>query len=160
MVSGSSKGVELVFYALVGGPALLAWGLSSLKEKRLLQDTPLSKVRSAAMGLVALEGVAKPRREIFEPVERTPCCWWSCRVEEYRSNGKSGNWVTIKDMAAQDHLYLQDETGKVLVDPRGAEFYVSEKIISLNSSTRPMIEPVLASWGINDTSWFGTTKQM
>src|SRR5208282_2447078 len=42
----------------------------------------------------------------------------------------------------------------------GAEFYVSEKIISLNSSTRPMIEPVLASWGINDTSWFGTTKQM
>src|SRR5689334_19076367 len=110
----SSKEFELILYALVGGPSLLAWGIASLKEKRLIQDTPISKVRSAAMGLVNLAGVAKPRKEILEPVHRFPCCWWHCRVQEYHSSGKNSHWETIKELSSPELLYLEDDTGKVL----------------------------------------------
>jgi hypothetical protein len=55
-----SDWAEAIFWALVGGPACLTWGLTRLKHHRLMENVPTSRVRSAAMGLVELK--ARPGR--------------------------------------------------------------------------------------------------
>src|SRR5690349_9054124 len=99
----------------------LMWGLRNLQEKRLLQNTPLSRIRSAAMGIVALSGTARPRQLQRSPFTGRDVCWWRFRVEEERSNGKTTYWATVLSRDCNDVLYLDDPTGSVLVNPTGAQ---------------------------------------
>lgn len=152
--------VDGLFYLLVGGPIVLMWGLRKFNKKRLIQNTPLSKVRSAAMGLVELSGMARQRSAQKSPLSGMDACWWNCRVEEQRSNGKDTYWATIKQISSTDLFYLEDATGRVLVHPLGAEFHILNNTYELNSRTRTQMAPVLNGWGINDTNWFGGKKRM
>jgi hypothetical protein len=152
--------VDFIFYLLVGGPIVLMWGLRKLNEKRLIENIPVSRVRSAAMGLVELQGMAKPHKPQKAPLSNMDACWWNCRVEELRSNGKSSSWVTIKQVGSNDLFYLEDPTGRVLVNPLGAELHVLSVPYPLNASTRTQMAPVLNSWGINDLNWIGGEKPL
>ncbi|MFA6004741.1 MAG: hypothetical protein WC881_11820 [Elusimicrobiota bacterium] len=107
---------EATLLILGSGPLALSWGLGCLREKRLIENTPTSKVRSAAMGLVELSGQAVPRTLLQAPCTGRECCWWCCRVQEYKRSGKNSRWVTVKEIGSQDMFYLQDSTGRVLVD--------------------------------------------
>jgi hypothetical protein len=153
----SGKGV---FYCLVGGPAALLWGLARLKEKRLIENTPCSKVRSAAMGLVGLEGQARPRKPQKAPLSGLDCCWWRCEVQELRSSGKESHWVTIREVVSPELFYLEDTTGRVTVDPAGAEFHIALSTFGLNTTTRSMLGPILNGWGVNDLNWIGMTNSI
>jgi hypothetical protein len=156
MIYSHNSSSQLIGLMLIGGPMFVFSGLRKLSERRLLQNTPRSKVRSAAMGLVELSGVAQPvEAPLIAPVSQRPCCWWHCRVQELRSNGRSSNWVTIQENTSQTLLYLQDETGRVLVDPTGAELHVLNTIQGLNAETRTLLAGTLNGWGINDLNWIG-----
>jgi hypothetical protein len=149
-----------IFYLLVGGPIALGWGLRKLSEKRLIQNTPLSKIRSAAMGLVELQGMARMHTPQKSPLSKMDACWWNCRVEEYRSEGKDSHWQTLKQVGSTDMFYLEDTTGRVLVNPFNAELHVLNNIFELNAATRTQIAPVLNVWGLDDTNWFGGERRM
>jgi hypothetical protein len=149
-----------IIYPLAGGPILLVWGLRKLYEKRLIENTPVSKVRSAAMGLVELSGMARLRKPQKSPLSNMDACWWNCSVQELRSNGKNSHWATIKQVGSVDLFYLDDTTGRVLVNPFGAELHVLNNTFELNAMTRTQIAPVLNGWGLNDMSWFGLERRM
>jgi len=151
---------DAVFVLFLVGPAMTAWGLSALKEKRLIENTPRSKVRSAALGLVELSGLARQRKPQRSPLSNLDCCWWKCRVQEYRSSGKSSHWTTVKEVGSVDPFYLEDETGRVLVDPAAAELHVPCRAFELKSASRAQVAPVLDGWGIDHTGWFGFDKRM
>lgn len=157
-MSGSHREIPLLM--LGGGPLVLAWGLDCLRQKRLIEDTPTSKVRSAAMGLVELSGQAVPRTMLKAPCTGRECCWWYCRVQEYKRSGKNSRWVTVKELGSPELFYLRDSTGRVLVDPQGAELIVPETVIPLDSGTRAQLEPAFAAWGLSSSSWFGFDKKM
>ncbi|MFA5975655.1 MAG: GIDE domain-containing protein [Elusimicrobiota bacterium] len=158
--SSSGETWKLIGVCLIGGPVALLWGLGKLNQKRLLENTPTSKIRSAAMGLVELMGMARQRTPMQSPVTKQACCWWRCIVEELRSNGKNSHWATVKDVQSQDFFFIEDATGRVLIDPLGAEYHVLNITYELNASTRSMIGPVLNSWGLNDMTWFGGTRRL
>jgi hypothetical protein len=147
--------LQEIIYCFLFGPALLSWGMAAWRKKRLVQNVPKSAVKSAPMGFVELAGMARERKEIKTPFSKLPCCWWRCRVEEKR--GK--NWHTLSTRDCGDFFYLEDDTGKILVDPRGAELYVDALDFPLSSDPSAYL-PVLSSWGFNGKSLFGVTKQI
>ena len=139
---------------------MLFWSLQIFYKKRQLENTPVSKVRSAAMGVVELSGMARLRKPQKSPLSNMDACWWNCCVQELRSNGKSTYWATIKQIGSQDLFYLDDTTGRVLVNPCGAELHILNNTYELNAMTRTHIAPVLNGWGLNDMGWFGFEKRM
>lgn len=110
-----------LFLTLVGS-VLFIVGVYFQRKKRLIADTPTSKIRSLAMGLVEIFGQVIPvKNNIFKsPFTDNDCVYYRYTIEEYKSSGKNSHWVTIKKEEQKTLFYLKDETGIVLVDPTGA----------------------------------------
>ncbi|MBI5629725.1 MAG: hypothetical protein HY921_02440 [Elusimicrobia bacterium] len=145
----SDGNFKLMLYALVGGPAAVAWGLDSIRRKRLIENTPTSKVRSAAMGLVELSGRARRKFELLDPISRLPCCWWKSVVQEFVESGKNSHWRDIREICSPGLFYLEDETGRVLIDAHGAELTAEEYVLHITDSNWPRLAPVLMTWGVS-----------
>jgi hypothetical protein len=103
-----------------GGLAAFFWGLRCFQRKRLMQNTPTSKVEAVALGLAELCGRAVPQKTLQSPVEQLPCVYWRYKVEELRRSGKSNHWATIDSGEERVPFYIEDATGKILVVPVGA----------------------------------------
>ena len=92
-------------------------------RRRLMQDTPTSRIRSAAQGYVELEGWAEnsPSSPIFSPLTHTACTWYRYKVEERDTNSKGQTeWKTIRSGTSPHLFLLDDNTGEVVIDPDGA----------------------------------------
>lgn len=119
--------MESVLLVALGGAALSFCGgwlcISRWSRIRHLQDTPTSRIRSAAQGYVELVGVLRPFGDVplSAPLTAEPCLWWRYRIEEYHSNGKRNSWRVVERGVSEGWLRLADATGECLIDPRGAE---------------------------------------
>lgn len=110
-----------------------------LRRTRLMEDTPTSRVRSAAQGYVELEGVAllMAGEPIICPLTATRCVWWKYRVDEKQSDGRNTKWVRIDAGRSDDSFLLDDGTGQCVVDPAGADVIPTAKRTWYGSSPRP-----------------------
>jgi len=97
-------------------------GFLFLIRKRIIEDTPTSKVRSAAQGYVELEGRCElmDGPPIYAPLTGTSCAWYQYCIQERRSGGKRSRWVTIESGRSDDLFLLAEETGRCVIDPDGA----------------------------------------
>jgi hypothetical protein len=123
---------KLISYALIGlivGIVLFIYGFIWLKQKRLIEDTPTSKIRSIAMGLVEIFGeVIAWQKTMKGPLSQKDCVYYKYSVEEYRRQGKNSRWVTISANSESAPFYLKDDTGKVLVEPKQAKINVEPSL--------------------------------
>lgn len=97
-------------------------GVVQWRRARALEDTPTSKVRSAAQGYVELSGTARalPGDPIISPLTRRRCVWFEYRVDE-RTATRRGGWRNV-DAGTSDAIFaLDDDTGRVVIDPAGAQ---------------------------------------
>ena len=113
----------IIFFLGIG---LFILGFIWLKQKRLIENIPTSKIRSIAMGLVEIFGevVSLKEHNMKSPFSQNDCVYYKYTVEEYRRSGKHSHWVTIKKGEERRHFYLKDETGSVLVDPKDAKIVI------------------------------------
>lgn len=91
---------------------------------RVIEDTPTSRVRSAAQGYVELVGAgrAMPGAPVIAPLSRRPCTWWRFTVERRTRDSKGrAKWSTVSRGVSEALFVLEDETGRCIVDPDGAE---------------------------------------
>src|SRR5947209_16568 len=95
-----------------------------LQRKRLILNTPSSKIRSAAMGLVEISGLATGPYTMPAPVTGVPCYYYRTMAWRWEQRGKSSEWVKVADESQHVGFYLDDNTGKVLVNPDGAEMEI------------------------------------
>jgi E3 ubiquitin ligase len=90
-------------------------GFPFLKRKHLIQDTPTSTVRGASLGAVEVSGTVVGPYTLIAPLSESDCFYYHAVA---RSSGE-------EKKATQEILYapffLDDGTGRVMVDPRGAE---------------------------------------
>jgi hypothetical protein len=111
-------------WAVVGAGAgiyLFYRGFRLLQRKRLIMNTPSSKIRSASMGLVEVSGLAVGPYTLPAPVTGVPCYFYRTIAWQWKQNGKSSSWVKAADESMHVPFYLDDNTGRVLVDPQGAD---------------------------------------
>ena len=98
-------------------------GFRVFREYRVLADTPETPIRSLAMGLVEIHGKAKGDQLVDSPVSHTPCLFYKVDIEKWQRNSKGGgSWSHYRTDADGVRFYLEDASGKVLVDAHGAEF--------------------------------------
>jgi len=112
-------------FALVFGLVLVYSGTQRFLLIQKIKNTPTSKVRSAAAGLVELFGKATMKEEIKSPVSLAKSVYWKLHGEYYKP-GKHGGWKTIFQKESSTPFYLEDETGKMLIDPKGAEIDIPQ----------------------------------
>lgn len=120
--SSSPAGIE--FWCALGvcaGIVLFIWGFRLLLRRRLILDTPYSKIRSAPMGLVEVSGLAMGPYTMVAPITARPCYYYRTLVWELKREGKERQWVQVAAECMHVPFFVDDNTGRVLVDPRGAE---------------------------------------
>ncbi|MGE5197861.1 MAG: GIDE domain-containing protein [Deltaproteobacteria bacterium] len=101
-------------------------GFKNLRRKRKIENIPTSTVRGLAMGLVELIGKSKKFSSIKSPLTGTECVFYRYTVERYQSSGRSGRWVTVaQGDSCACPFWLDDDTGRVLVFPKGAELIMT-----------------------------------
>lgn len=101
------------------------WTIRRWSQVRHLQDTPTSKIRSAAQGYVELNGhlLALQSGVLRGPLTSKACVWWSYRIEQRVQRDKTSTWHEVESGTSTDWLLLQDSTGQCLIDPAGAEVF-------------------------------------
>lgn len=112
----------IILIAFVGGVVLFVYGFREYRRRSLVANTPTSKVRSLAVGVVEVEGDAKAVEEALKaPLSGNDCVLYEYEIEEYRSSGDDSDWVTIDSGKKEQPFYIDDGTGEVVVDPSGAD---------------------------------------
>jgi len=119
--SSDSRPIVWCLIGLVAGIYIFFQGFRLLQRRQLLLNTPVSKIRSASMGMVELSGLAIGPYTVVAPITERPCYYYRSVVWEWKRSGRSSEWVKAAEECMHLPFFLDDNTGKVLVDPRGAE---------------------------------------
>lgn len=120
--AGEAFTVLIFIYYLVGFIAYK--GFVNWRKLRLIRNTPTSKIRSLAMGTVEIKGEVRKGLEdlILEaPFSGDKCLFYKYEIEEFRGTGRRKRWDTIDEGQIGVRFWVDDGTGKVIVDPEGAE---------------------------------------
>lgn len=152
-------GNHWIFAAIgaLAGAYLFYRGFRMLQRKRLILNTPSSKVRSAAMGLVEISGLAVGPYTMAAPITGIPCYYYRTMAWQWQRRGKNNEWVKVADESMHVPFFLDDNTGRMLVDPQGAEMDIhrdfhdefSSSIFSGYLDTPPNIAAFLARHGVS-----------
>ena len=108
-------------------------------RKRIMEDTPTSKIRSAAQGYVEIDGTGDLLEgpPIIGPLTGKTCTWYSYKIEERRRSGKNSNWHTLEKAISDELFLIIDDTGQCIIDPEGASVTPSEKDVWYGATSRP-----------------------
>lgn len=157
---GNSDPLILAIIGLPIGGVFLYSGFQEWNKFKKVADIQTSKVRSMAAGLVELNGKVAAIKKLVSPITRQDCVYYRVEHQIYVRGKRGGSWVTTSVDTQTENFYLQDETGKVEVDPKLAEIDIPlDKIEYKNkllAARERDIEYVLA---VGDTVFaIGTAK--
>jgi hypothetical protein len=106
--------------AVLGG-FLFFRGFSMLRCKRVILNTPASKIRSASMGLVEVTGMARGPKTIPAGITGEACYYYRAMAWQLRQSGRDREWMKVADESVYVPFFVEDPTGRMLVNPQGAE---------------------------------------
>lgn len=130
----------MLFVLLIGFVVMLLcvlFAMQNLKKKRLIDDTPTSKVKGVFIGLVELKGKVKTTRPLTSYLTERPCVYYRWSIEEHwtkrttetytDSHGKTrtrtkteSGWKTVASGGDEIPFELCDDTGCILIRPEKA----------------------------------------
>ena len=119
VISNLDIGLVVGFF---GGIGSFLKGFRAYREYLLLQGTPRTPIRALAMGFVRVHGKARSDQLVKSPISHTPCCYYTVEIEKWETREDSGTWSHYGVEAEGVWFYLEDSTGRVLVNPHGAEY--------------------------------------
>jgi hypothetical protein len=102
---------------LIAGPILFAHGFRDFRLRRLMQNTPTSRIRSMPMGLVEVSGLVEPRSAVIAPFSGRDCVFWELDIA---TRTRRSGWTVVHRNASGHPFFLRDDTGVALVYPKDA----------------------------------------
>lgn len=114
--------IVLTCLGLMALISVFAWH-SATRRHRAIDDTPTSRIGSAAQGYVELHGDSgpAPARPLIDPLRFMPCVWYRYQIE---NRGENSGWRPYKSGESETEFLLNDGSGRCLIDPRGAEMLI------------------------------------
>jgi E3 Ubiquitin ligase len=119
--SSDSRPIAWFIIGIFVGIYLFIQGFRLLQRRHLILDTPASKVRSASLGMVELSGLAAGPYTTVAPITERSCYYYRTVAWEWKQQGKNKQWVKVAAECMHVPFFIDDNTGKVMVDPRGAD---------------------------------------
>jgi len=155
--SSKGDGVAVAFIGAFAGVYMFYRGFRLLQRKRLILNTPASKIRSASMGLVEVNGLAVGPCTILAPITGVPCFYFHSTAWQWQQRGRNSQWVKVADESLHVPFFLDDNTGRLLVDPQGAEMDIhrdfhdefSTSLFSSSLGVPPNIADFLVRHGVS-----------
>ena len=148
MHAGNLHPVQYYWLGAALCAAVALWALyrcfRNLSRNRLVSDTPLVRIRSAAQGYVKLFGraAAVNGQPLAAPLSSRPCVWWRYQVEQRTRNGKGETrWETIDSGRSIDLFVLADGDDSCLVGPVNAEITPTTRNVWCGDLPRPVTAP-------------------
>jgi len=131
-----------------------------LQRRHLILDTPISKIRSASMGIVELSGLAVGPYTVVAPITARPCYFYRTLIWEWKQSGKNKRWVKVAAECVHVPFFLDDNTGKVMVDPRGADLDLHrdfqqefcDSFFTTKEEVPPNVHSFLSRHGVSTTN--------
>ena len=158
---------ELLIKSVAGffvGAGLFYQGFKWLNKKRTIENTPTSKIRSLAMGPVEIYGKVQAANPLIKaPFSGKDCVYYLFTAEKLVQTKNSSKWVLVKRGEGNTYFYMQDETGFVLVDPKGAECDLPigfEFITNGTNGLKPDAVSTLSSNGVGAKNFLGFSERM
>jgi hypothetical protein len=122
-----SDQASLMAYLIIGlfvGTIAFFDGIRRYKQKKMVENTPTSKIRSVAKGLAELRGVAEVNESLLEaPLTGKACVYYRYKISYLDSDD---NKRLLDEGRSYKYFYLKDETGKILVEHCLAEMYIGD----------------------------------
>ncbi|MFB6222817.1 MAG: GIDE domain-containing protein [Haloarcula sp.] len=130
--------VGLVFL-IFGGFLLVRGGRELRTVFHILRNDPMP-VRSldGYTGPVEITGTAAADEDagaVTAPFTGSECLAYSYEVEEFRSSGKHSNWETLDEGQAGVDFVVDDGTGRVRVNPNGADVRFESQSVTVAPGT-------------------------
>lgn len=159
----SNEPIRAIAWCAIGlcaGLYLFFNGFRLLQRRHLILDTPVSKIRSASMGMVELSGQAAGPYTVIAPITERSCYYFRTVVWEWKRQGRNNAWVKIAAECIHVPFFLDDNTGKVMVDPRGAELDLHrdfqqefcDALFTTKEEVPPNVRTLLSRHGISTTN--------
>jgi hypothetical protein len=119
-----------------------------LHRDRLVADTPLMRIRSAAQGYVKVAGRATPAgpSPTASPLTSRACVWWSYEISHReRDSRNNSRWSTVEKAESAELFILADQDGQCLVGPVQAEITPTTRDVWYGAAAPPGVPPGPAS---------------
>ena len=103
---------------------LVGW-LAAQRIARAINDTPTSRVASAAQGYAELHGRAQPHlgQQLMTPFSQLPCLWY-----RYKTERRVGDkWEHVESGESLAPFDLEDASGRCTIEPAGAHIQTTHK---------------------------------
>ena len=113
--------------AVIGAAAglyLFGKGFRLLRFKRMILDTPLSRIHSASVGLVEVTGTPVGPYALTAPVTGDPCYYYRVQAFQWVESDNKHRWKAVLDESLSIPFFLEDSTGRVLIVPESARMDV------------------------------------
>jgi hypothetical protein len=138
-----------LLFCMIASLASFYFAIHNWRRLRLIEDAATAKVRSAHQGYLELEGMGRlmDGEPIIAPLTSSHCLWYRYKIEEKQRRGDNDEWKVIKQGISDNLFYLDDETGRCVIDPDGAEVTCDDKLVWYGDSDWPMSAPLVGKGG-------------
>ncbi len=137
---GNSDPTGALLLGMGAGIYMFYKGFRTFREYNVLEDTPRMPIRSVPMGFVHVAGKAQSPQLLTSPLSKTPCCFYRVEIDQWKTHDRSSSWEHICTDADGYRFYVQDDSGRVLVDAHAAEYDLTptaERVVSSGNATGP-----------------------
>jgi hypothetical protein len=134
----TASGLAFLFGAsgVIAGLYLFFRGFQLLQRKRWLEDTPVTKIAAAALGQVKIVGKATGPYTLLSPLAAEDCYYYRAVAWNGRNAQDEQKFEARATETIFAPFFLEDETGRLMIDPRGAQLELPsefDEAISANS---------------------------
>ncbi|MBI5158512.1 hypothetical protein HY992_00140 [Candidatus Micrarchaeota archaeon] len=153
MVDGDAAFV--IGMLMLVGLRMFLHGIKRHKEKQHILNTPTSKVQSAAIGFGEVSGKAEPIEIMESVMEKKPAITHKWILERWEKRGKHSTWVKIAENDVRKQFFVNDGTGRLLVDAYGANIEIPKDKgwVGSYSSAPPNLKQFFDSNKISTKGW-------
>ena len=119
--------------------ALLYFALKAIRFKRMVEFIPTSQSTGLAYGLSELFGMIEEDDELpamKSHLNQKKCVAYRYAIEEKRGSGKKAKWVTVESGEETTAFWLEDQLGRVVIDPAQSHIRFPEKEVNREGRMR------------------------
>ncbi len=104
--------------AAAGGVYFFYKGMKQYALKKEIECTPTSKAIAVAPGIAEVSGIARPfNKKFVSPLGKKECLYYATELYKWSGSGKHRHKDFVNRWESEDPIYIEDETGMVLVKP-------------------------------------------